>query len=304
MSAKYLVILNPAAAGGKARSRWARVASRFGPGEVEMLETSRAGHARRLASQYAHLHEVVIAAGGDGTIREVASGLADAGSGVLGILPVGTGNDFAHNFDIPSDLAGAVDVLLAGYRTACDLGRVDWEENGSWHTDYFANAIGAGFDAQVALNVDRFKRLGGLPAYAAAIVRTLFSLRMPEAHVLLDGLEVFAGPLLTGGAGNGRRLAGGLFITPDAIVNDRAFDMWLIRDPAVRRILYLLPSLTRGGHVGEPEVFVERGQRLVIESPTGLPVQADGDVLAERAVRIEIELIPGALTVCAPLRFG
>ncbi len=313
---RSVVVLNPAARGGRnrvLRETLAGVLRDVGI-ESEVVETRGAGDAERLARAHADAG-LVIVAGGDGTVHEAVNGLAGTGA-VLGVLPLGTGNDFAHAIGMPDGLVAAAAALAAAPVVPVDVGRVRWEETGEGdplsHTRIFANSLGAGFDAHVAFLAHETKWLGGRTAYLASVLRTLWAWRHPNLRVRVtltrahdadgDGeTEVFDGPLFLCEVGNGHSVGGGFHLTPDARPDDGLLDVCLVRHVTPARALRLLPLTFRGGHVGLPEVQMERARRVCLEALTGaLALHADGELISFVAQRVEMEVLPGALLVRAP----
>ncbi|MDX1420356.1 MAG: diacylglycerol kinase family protein, partial [Rubricoccaceae bacterium] len=175
---RYAVVLNPAAQNGRAGRQRAAIeaALRVENVRFDLYVTERPGHATLLAQQAAPDADVVLAVGGDGTVQEVVQGLHGS-EAALGVLPLGTGNDFAYALGVPETLWEALQALLTAPVRTIDLGRVYWEDATDdalgGHERLFANCLGVGFDALVARNARRFKRLGGRTAYHAAVFRTL-----------------------------------------------------------------------------------------------------------------------------------
>ena len=175
----------------------------------------------------------------------------------------------------------------------------------------FANCLGVGFDALAAVEVLRYKRLGGRAAYLAAIVRALRLWRSRALAVEIRtasgetdapfGMEnagevFYAGPFFLCEVGNGHSIGGGIFLTPEAALDDGALDLCLARPLSLRRIARVLPLAMKAKHMGEPEVSMSRAQRISIRATQGvLPVHADGEVLASAATVVDAEVIPGAI---------
>lgn len=306
------VILNPAARGGRNRSLRpaAEDALRRAGLEVVTLETAAAGDAEVLARGLGEQGALVVAAGGDGTIHEVANGLVGT-DGTLAVLPMGTGNDFAHAIGMSNDLEDAARQIAAADIRGCDLGRVRWtNRSGDTHECRFTNCLGAGFDAHAAALAAQTKWLGGQVAYLAAVLRTLWLWRRPRVRVHVrelvpagglegdSGLDL-EGPLFLCEVGNGHSVGGGFLLTPDAVPTDGLLDVCHVRHISTSRALRLLPTSLTGRHVGAPEVSMDRVTSLglsVLEG--GLPLQADGEILTYDAVEVEVEVEPGALQVC------
>lgn len=324
MPTTFAVILNPAAGNrraGRQRSRL-RKALAAEHARFEIIETERPQHAARLARRAAERFDVVVAAGGDGTLQEVATGLLTSqGEAVLGILPLGTGNDFAELLGMPRQPAAAVHALLHAEPVPVDVGIVRWrtlDAPARWHEAAFVNAVGVGFDAQAAYEAVRYKRLRGKAAYAAAIVKVLRSWAQPEveiervgtaATVLPDGQTaplaepgriLHRGPLFLCCASNGRSVGGGFRLTPHAEIDDGRLDLCAVGALPLRRVVQLLPKVFSGGHLGAPEVTSERLDGVMIRSEVGLPIHVDGEVLTREAVEVSVGLRPQALRMLRP----
>ncbi len=300
----HTVILNPTAGGGRSGRRQKALEAALEAAELRfrIVLTETPGHATALACEAACTSAVVVAAGGDGTVQEVAAGLLKSGGhAALGVFPHGTGNDFARVLSLPTAPLAAARVLAAGRTRRADCGLVHWTEDGAKEERLFVNAVGIGFDAEVAVEAARHKHLRGLAAYLTALLRVVR--RWPGPHATLHdgrGTRLYEGPLLMATAGNGISLGGGFLLTPRASVWDGKLDIGIVAHAPVRRIVRLLPDAVRGRHGAQPEVRMHRLSALVAESRTGLPLHADGEVLARRAQRIVASVLPGALRVVVP----
>jgi len=302
---KHVVIFNPAARSGRAARHREAVEQVLATRDldVEVQESERSAHAVEMAERAASRAGAVAAAGGDGTVQEVARGLLRAREeAALGVLPLGTGNDFAKAAGIPTNWRDAARALASSETAMLDVGRVRWrgDERGE---RCFVNAVGVGFDAQVARAARSATRLRGTAAYLAGVLRTLRRWEGPEATVRAGkrGAVLHDGPLFLVTLGNGICSGGGFYLTPTASPDDGALDLCLIEDLSVARVGQIIPLVFRGRHAPEPEVTMHRVRSARIESEAGLPIHADGEVLAERARCIEVETLPGRLPVRRPL---
>ncbi len=307
---RFAFVLNPAARSGRA----ARDADRVLAGaralglDASLHLTDRPRHATDLARGLAERHDVVVAVGGDGTVQEVAAGLVGTGA-TLGVLPLGTGNDLAHALGMPTRLPSALAALASGAPCAMDLGRVRWTEpGGEMRERIFANSVGVGFDALVASQVPRYKRLGGRAAYLAATLGSLSLWRrrdlaievrthVPEASPGEVASEVlYEGPFFLCEVGNGPSVGGGVLLTPEAVLDNGVLDLCLARAVGPVRIARLLPRAVRGTHTGAPEVVMGRAPRITLRATRGtLPVHADGEPVSAGAAVVELEVLPGAI---------
>lgn len=306
---KFVFIINPKAGGAAAARRRRRLQDvlKASAMDVEVKLTQRRRHAVDLAREAAAAGSAVIAVGGDGTAHEVAWGIIESGRRApFAVLPMGTGNDFAKMLDIPRSLQAAVETIAEGRVAAADYGAIAWDGPDGQGKGYFINIGGTGFDAKVAAAAPAFKYLTGTLRYVASVLRTLRGWSAPEAHVSLqaDGRDVysFEGELLLALAGNGVCSGGGFYLTPDASIVDGQLDGCIIRDASILRILTLIPRALKGGHVGEPEVAIEKMDRMIVDTSAPLPVQADGEILTERATRVTVEIVKSGLDVLLPVK--
>ncbi|MFQ6001333.1 MAG: diacylglycerol/lipid kinase family protein [Anaerolineae bacterium] len=254
--------------------------------------TSRPLEAMEIARRAAEKGcELVVALGGDGTSHEVANGLLSSSNSevALGLIPIGTGNDFASMFDTPTDLEAVARRLGEGKTRLIDVGRVG--------DRYFVNALGIGFDALAsaeALKIQHF--LSGMPLYLVAVLMTLREYKIPHITVEFDGQRLSM-PMTMLVIANGKREGGGFLIAPDAENDDGLFDICLARGLGRLGILRLLPEVMRGTHVDKEPVTMARATRVILDSPDPLPVHADGEIIYTDAHHLEIEIIPRRLRV-------
>jgi len=228
----------------------------------------------------------VLAVGGDGTLNEVAAGLAHS-SCAMGVLAAGKGNDFAGALGLPHDAAGAAAAVLAGISTATDLGVI----NGK----VFLTVAATGFDAAVARRVhDGGFRIFGGQAYLAAALWMLPRWPAPILRMRGDFGER-EGPYLLAAAGNTTRYGGGIMMTPRASPHDGLLECCLIRDLSRFRALALLPRTYSGSHAQCAEVEMVQTRRLEIEAEGQVFMTADGELMGES--RAVVEVAPGALLI-------
>lgn len=296
--ARLFVILNPRSGGGNAARAWEAVRGVLdGAGVAHALaETRGRGDATSLAEAAAREGwPAVLVLGGDGTVHEAANGLLratddDAPTVAMGIVPVGSGNDYAALLGIPRSPGGATRRALSAAPRLLDVGRV----NGRW----FVNAMGVGLDARVAIEANRVRRLRGMGMYLWALARVLPRFRPPRMRVELDG-ETIDRPLTLVAIANGARVGGGFHISPQARLDDGVLDLCACDALGTLGILGFLPRVMRGTHVGSACVTMRQVRRVRITSAEPLPVHVDGEILSEDARELEVEVEPGRLRVLA-----
>jgi diacylglycerol kinase (ATP) len=293
------IILNPYANRWRAKGQSADIlaACRQAGLEADLALIPAAGQgARQAMLASADGYDAVIAAGGDGTVNEVVNGLiADAGDGPtkpLGLMPVGTGNDFNDMAGLPRNLVSAAQIIADGQTRQVDAGRVTTD--GVVH--YFDNNCALAMEPVVTIENVRMTKLSGNIRYVAAVIKSLAKLNAWHMRVTWDDGH-YEGPILLLSICNSPR-TGGLFrMAPQAKMDDGLFDFVFAPDLALPKVIALLPRLLRGTHVRHPQITYGRTSRLAVESEPGSPIHADGEVLSESAQRFTYEILPGKITL-------
>lgn len=295
-------VVNPTARHGRSRVAQARLPERARALGLDATFFATAGprHAAELARAAAAEFDAVVAVGGDGTVHEVAAGLIRAGDAcraALGVLPLGTGNDFAKLLALGSGEA-ALDALPSAPRRRFDVGWLRWTNaDGSTGDEPFVNTLGLGLDGYIAAQAPRYKALGNTLGYLTAVLHGLARFRAPRIALHVDGALVLDRRLYLVSVGNGTCSGGGYYLTPDARPDDGLLDAVTLDAMALPRLLYLLPLAMRGKHVGKDGVTMFTGQRIEATFDPPVPFHADGEVLSTAVVRAEVTLVPGALAV-------
>ena len=295
-------IVNPTARHGRSRTAQARLPERAHALGLDatFFETLEPRHAVELARAAAPAFDAVVAVGGDGTVHEVAAGLIRAGEAcraALGVLPLGTGNDFAKLLALGSG-EDALDALPTAPRRRFDVGWMRWTNaDGTTGDEPFVNTLGLGLDGYIAAQAPRYKALGSTLGYLTAVFHGLARFRAPRIALSVDGTSVVDRRLYLVSVGNGTCSGGGYYLTPDARPDDGQLDVVALDAVALPRLLYLLPLAMRGRHVGKAGVEMFAGQRMDVAFDPSVPFHADGEVLSTTVVRAEITVVPGGLEV-------
>lgn len=291
---RLLVVRNPAAGRGRALREWGEVARRLAEAGVDYDEvaTTRPREALDIAQERSAGYDGVVAVGGDGTVHEVVNGLMRAGGkAALGVIPLGSGDDFAKL--LPGD---AVARLATADSTRFDVGRIV----AGAEARYFANGMDIGFGAHGAANVRRVPRLlTGFGAYLGALFLTMLRYPLLRVRAQLDDAPPFDLTTAMTAAMNGTTFGGSFRVCPEARPDDGLLDLLLVDAVGRLEILRLVPKILRGAHAGDPRLRMARARRLRIESEEPLLVEADGEIAFDAARRLEIEILPGALRVLA-----
>lgn len=244
-------------------------------------------------------YEIFIAAGGDGTVSEVVNGLVTAGGDEptkpLGILPLGTGNDFSDMVHIPRDLATAVQTIVDGKTRQIDAAQVIADD----HRHFFDNNCALAMEPVVTIENVRLTRLSGNIRYVVATLKALLKLQAWQMKVTWDSGE-YEGSIYLLSVCNSPRTGGIFQIAPQARMDDGILDIIFVPKVPKTRVLSLVPRLLSGSHVQQPDVTYVRTTRLAIKSEPGTPIHADGEVLAESVKNIRYEILPGKITLLIP----
>jgi YegS/Rv2252/BmrU family lipid kinase len=290
---RAFVIVNTHAGGGRTRRLWPAVRSelaRLGV-TVEVAETSGPGAASALArSAAAAGWPLVVAVGGDGTLNEVAGGLADPPADVaLGIVMTGRGRDACRNLGIAADPVAAARRLVDGEETRIDLGRVEPTGRPPRH---FLAAAGAGFDAVVAERAAGVPGSGTVP-YLAAVAASLLAHWPVAGAVEIDGAPVWTGTMTTAVVANGAHYGGGMRIAPGADPADGRLDVVVVGDLGRLELARWLPTVYRGGHLAHAAVRTWPARTVRIVATPPVPVHVDGETAGATPVTVRVR--PGVL---------
>ena len=299
------VIFNPAAgrnragrAGIEGAALRDRIARHAGGVPFEIFATDATGNARELARRaIENGADLVAAAGGDGTLGEVLNAVHGTRA-KLGVLPLGTGNDFARTLGIGRDLDGAIQTLFGGRSRTIDIGRATWGEQ----SRLFLNIAGCGFDSLVArrINAGRahpfWRHIKGTSAYLAAAGMELQRLRAARLRLKFDG-ELLDTRALLCAVANAKSYGGGMKVAPDASLNDGLFDVCVIREASKIEFARAFPGVFRGTHVHHPRVIMRRARRVEIWCERPWPVLIDGELVG--APPIAFEVVPDAIKFMA-----
>lgn len=269
------LIINPAAGRGAARRAEGPVCRAFRAQgwAVDVARTERPGQAVALAADAARRgarHVVVV--GGDGTVHEAANGLLQAEADTaLGVVPVGSGNDFAKLIGVyGTDPAAAVARLVTAQSRRFDVGRA--------LDEWFVNSVGFGFGPAVVRTRNAMPRLGGFLSYLIPIVRTFFTFRPPLFDVAAPGFRE-RGYMMMVEVCNGTTAGGSYRFAPDADPTDGKLDVCLVRRVSLPRFLLAIPRVIRGRHTTMREVSLVQTAKIVIRSPEApLLVHMDGEL--------------------------
>ena len=289
---KTCIIINPNAGSAGEVERLREILEKLP--ETTVRITEKEGDARRMATVAVKSGAgLVVAAGGDGTLNEVVNGMAeDFGSARLGLLPLGTGNDFARSINIPTDLDAALAVLQEGRVQAVDVACATLGET---TTRYFINMSAGGFSGVVSEKAHEAKDRWGPLAYLRAALGTLPELQGFKTRVLVNGVENLTLDTYNIIVSNGRFVAAGIPVAPQSKLDDGLLDLMIAPAMTTAQLAILVPQVLLGRHTESDLLLFRKVTRLEIESDPPMSFNVDGELIGDAPARFEV--LPRALEV-------
>jgi YegS/Rv2252/BmrU family lipid kinase len=290
MEGPVCLIVNPHAGGGRALKLLPGVEAELrGQGRTFAVErTTSMEHARELACRARDAGDVVAAMGGDGLTGAIANELR-GGSGLLAVLPGGRGNDFARKLGIPHDPVEAARLLKTGHERRIDLA--------STGADTFLGILSAGIDSDVNQIANATKLRLGTQVYTYGVLRAIASWREARWEVTIDG-ETTCYPGYSVAVSNSGVFGGGMYLAPDASLDDGLLDVVLVGRSSKRRYLMGLGRVFRGTHFKDPALQLLQGREVSFHADRPFTAYADGDPIA--VLPVTVKVLPGSLRVVAP----
>ena len=286
---KTCVILNPAA--GSVKEPENVIARIRSLPDVDLKLTTKPGSAERSARAAVKAGcELIIAAGGDGTLNEIVNGVGEKSNGVqLGLIPLGTGNDFARSLDLPKELDDCLEIIRNGRTRRIDLVRVTSDK-----VRYFVNVSAGGFSGAVNDKLTpEIKDTWGPLAYIRSAAAALSELRAYRANLSFDNTESLSLDLYNIVIANGRYVAGGLPIAPDALIDDGLLDVILLPETSGTQLTLLAPQIMLGKHLTSDAVVFRRAAKICVNSRPGMWFNVDGELVGNEPATFEV--VPRAL---------
>ena len=307
----WFAVINGYAASKKASSKWTKAEERMRAKGVVFhgSRTGKAGNAMELTFDACMAgYRRFIAVGGDGTVHDVLNGIAAYVDGhdsdsfsdfTLGVIPVGSGNDWIKSTGVPKDICKAVDILEASVVRPQDVVRLsvlDFDalpQKKELAVSYMANIGGIGIDARVCEKVNALKTQGkrGKILYVTSLLRAISERKPALARVECDGKTVFDGAYLSMAFGVGKYSGGGMRQTPAAVLDDGLLDMTIIPDLPLKRIAREVPRLFTGTFLKVPELVVSKAKVVTVipyDMGCSEPVEVDGEVVGKVPVEFRV----------------
>jgi len=275
------IILNPAADNGRGIQHKEAILEIAEPyARVDFMVSDSAEHARHLAKEAVEAgYSLVVAAGGDGTVHHIVNGIMAASNSetMLGVIPIGSGNDFAYANGIPTNVQQAAECLFIGQPRWLDLAKVE-DDNG--RSVIMDNNFGIGFDAMVVAQTEKITRVHGFPKYMLAVFKTLaFYFKPVRLRIRFDDESVTQSAIFLY-LGIGPRGGGGFLLTPNAKQDDGLVDSCLAKDMSRLTAISLLGKAIKGSHIHSPHVSMRASRVIVINIDDPAPIYVDGEMFA------------------------
>lgn len=301
---EWFTIVNPNAGNGKGKKDWERISGLFEKSGIPLDTrfTEKKGQAIEFTREaIAGGFRKFLSVGGDGTMNEIVNGIftqdiCRTQDTLLGMIPVGTGNDWGRMFGIPLVYEGAVKVIKDNKIMPHDVGTISYFSAEGQQIRYFMNIAGLGFEAVVVQKTNRQKDKGrsSQALYFYNLLSSLISYRRPFINITIDGKTVTT-KAFSVNVGNGRYCGGGMRQTPEAVPDDGLLDITVIKDMGRIEVIKALKILYDGTILSHPKIDGYRSTNLKVTSETALYAEADGESLGHTPV--EFGIIPGGVNV-------
>ena len=301
---KWFVIVNPNAGNGKGKKDWVQISSNLKKHELIWSEyfTDRKGDAINVSQEaIASGYRKILCVGGDGTLNEIVNGafiqtICPTKDIILGLIPVGTGNDWGRMFGIPLNYQKAIDIIQEEKTMLHDIGRINYFNGTEKCERYFINIAGLGFESVVVkrTNVQKDKGKSGKAIYFYNLLMSLISYKNTNAEIVIDGNKTEAN-IFSLNVGNGRYCGGGMRQTPFAVPDDGILDVTIIKGMGKTEIILNLKILYNGTILDHPKVDGYKCKNIIVRSDSLLYVEADGESLGHTPA--EFSIIPSCINI-------
>ena len=309
---RWLVIVNPKASIGKCGKDWPEIKQLLTDEGIafDAVLTEHPRHAIDLARDLVTEkgYRKIAAVGGDGTNNEVINGLftqqrIPTKDLRMGIIPVGTGNDWRRTFGLSVDYRENIGILKREQLFLHDVGKVTYFNDGDTQVRYFLNAAGTGLNEMVCNRTNRLKSQGkgGSVRYMLSTASCLFSFECVRIKLTVDDQEVFDGEILSLSVGNGKYNGGGMMMMPKAIPNDGLFDITVVRKVGMLKFAASISNIYDGTFVDKlKEVTTFRGKKIrIISIPAHrLLLETEGETLTNSP--FDFEILPQSINMVVP----
>ena len=309
---KWLVVVNPKASIGKAEKDWPEIKQLLvNEGiDFDFVVTEHQGHAISLVRDgiTEKGYRKIISVGGDGTNNEVVNGiftqdLVPTNEITMGVMPIGTGNDWSRTFGFPLDYQQVAKIIKEGHTFMHDIGKVTYYNDGDPQVRYFLNAAGTGLDEAVCQTTNALKQQGkgGSARYMVSVAKCLLKFDCVHIQLEVDDQLVFDDEILSLSVGNCRFNGGGMMMMPEAIPNDGLFDITVIRKVGIAKFAANISNIYDGSFTKKmKEVIQFHGRKIRITSvpPHSIKVETEGETLTNSP--FDFEMLQQSINMVVP----
>ncbi len=300
---KTLIIVNPKAGKGNGEKSLPVIKKfiRENNSDATIVITERPHHATEIVNENQSNYNRIIGVGGDGTLNEIINGidLDSTEKPVLGVIPIGSGNDFARMLGLKKDIRQNLELIFNHAPVkSIDVGDIKFTEknvNGS-KSHKFLNGLGIGFDAYVAYINQHSKQFSGLISYIFAVIKALINLKDMPVRIKLDN-SIILGKKLLIAVGNGKTHGGGFFLNPDAEIDDNKLDLTVIDKLNKLQIMKKLPLALFNKLETAKEVTMYKFKEIEIEIEEPYYVHTDGEIISDKISSLEVKCLKNAINV-------
>ncbi len=306
----WYVVVNPKAGSDKCKEDWPEIKGLLKKSGLTFIFvfTEYQRHAIKLVQDAVDQgYRNFISVGGDGTLNEIVNGLFLKHQQLLpeiklGVITVGTGNDWGRTHKMPAGYTNLIEVIKTGKVFKHDVGKAKYRFDNENKNRYFINIAGMGFDAMVANKVNVLKEKGyrGLMVYMYSLLSSLIGFKPTQLTIYSEGKMIYSGNTFLASAGICKYNGGGMMLLPDAVPDDGLFDLTIIRKVSRLKVLANIKNVFNGTFVKIKEVERYRAKSFTIISnpPHALNLETDGESLGNSP--LDFEVLPKALNIIIP----
>jgi YegS/Rv2252/BmrU family lipid kinase len=288
----YLFIANPIAGKGKTKKLLKSIKDYLNKHKVnyEFIETTGPNCVNVILQEKRQFFDRIIVIGGDGTIHELINS-EEIFNKTLGVLPTGSGNDFALTLGLKKNLRRNLEIILDEKNLDIDIGYAELTEfSGKKSSFLFANSLGIGFDAEVAAYAKNINFIRGLILYLLSVFAILVKYKYRTLTIETNSFKI-SEPLFMISIGNGQTAGGGFKLTPLANPADGLFDICVVKKISRLKVLRILPLAIFGKHIFNKSVIYTKAKEIFISSDKPIYVHADGEIRSSEMKSIKIVLL-------------
>jgi YegS/Rv2252/BmrU family lipid kinase len=305
MNNKFFVSVNPNSGAGKSGKDWPIIQEKLTKAGFDFdfaISTKHRENIDQVSQAVKDGYRKIIGIGGDGTLHHITNAimqqsLVPSREIEVGLISIGTGNDWVRHHNIPTNYDKAIAVLKQGKTDLQDVGELNYEDGQA--KEYFMNFAGIGYDAYVVEHTVELKKFGQ-SAYLYGLVQCLFKYEAEELRIEVDGIEILTGDIYMMIAGLGKYAGGGMKLSKDAIINDGYFDLTIGKDLAKTEIIMMIHKLFNGNYVYHEKVDTMRCKHIKVWATKKdfVKAEADGELIGTGS--FEISLHEKALKIIVP----